>query len=592
MKRRLFSGGLVAAAVCGLTGLGFTSLSFAQSPSTTVVKGASVLASCPGDATLVVRIRDMASLTTKLKGSPLYKILEQKEFADSVAKLKAQLEEGRAAFRAETGVDIWELLSTVQGEAVLYVGGASQLVSVFQGMSTGNLTPAKAFETLPVFLAVDSGSEKEKLGGFLDTLRKLGREKGAKIEIADFHGGKITTVSNPEGADDDGPEHLYLAEHGTRLLFGTSKKLVEQTVVNLNGGGVASNILNDPLYRATLTKTDGGEGDVYAFINTKAVIESVGGLLPPGMGPAIWFNVKDVLFGKSLNNIGLSASILPDGLRQTAFVHNNGASDGIVGWFKGDKFSSTPEKMIPETAGTFSSVGFNATNFGKFVRAAVKMAMSFQAPGQDVDVDQMVQGMLGIRLEDLIRGFGSKIHMFGSAEGVSAENPLGDQSIVLELKDEGPLKQLIERANQMAGGALSPKQYLNRDIFEVSPGEDGPAFSVTDRKFVMSFAGGGVEKIIRRLGKDEKGLKDSAELKQLLTTVPAQVDMIAYSSSDYMAQSISGATSTLSELGSDEIPPELAEFLEAVGKKLGASIGYGLWGDQGLLYDAKVYYRN
>ena len=372
--------------------------------------------------------------------------------------------------------------------------------------------------------------------------------------------------------------------------------MLEQTIVNVSNGSTGG-LTSKPLYQATLKATEGDQSDIYLYADIKQVTDAVGTALGPGLPAMIWTPVKELLFGNTLNCAGVGAFLKKDGIRQTVFVHNEGASDGILGWFKGASFSSTPAKLIPAGVETFSTIAFNAENFGKFIRGVLQIAMSMQG-GAGADIDQTVEQMLGMKLDDLLRAFGSRIHTFGTSKQVK-DNPLGDQTIVLELKNEEPVKRLLETANLMTNGALEPRKYLDRDVFSITAmGEDGPALCVTDRLFVVSFTGGSLEKLIGRLGKETDTIKDFDGYKKIAAGLPSSVDMLGYSDESYLANSMANVAETVRDqaassgfdLGGSE--EQVFLLLAALGKTLGSTIAYGVWKDAGLFYDSTVYYRD
>jgi hypothetical protein len=557
----------------------------------TTVASRSVLPALPGDATLIARVRDVSDLVEKVKKSPLYRLKEKPEFADLVKKIEAAFEGARGKVRAELDIDLMELLTSIEGEIVLYAGNAWTLFQSFQTIERGPDANA-AFESLPLVLAVDAQGASGKLKGLLAKVWEYGRKEGAKIEHQDFHNGVITVLTNPDAAD-GGPEHLYLAEHGTKFLFGASRKLLEATVANLDsgkGGGLDANAV----FQKTQGATEGEASDLSLYVDLKQITDAVdkGVASAGGFQSMIWSSVKNIVFGKSLNSVGLAGFFDERGIRQTLFVHNAGASDGLLGWFKGAPFSSTPAAVIPPEVATFSTLAFNGPNFAVAVRQLIKLGLSFQGGGDSADPDAQVEAMLGIKLEDIFRGLGSRIHAFGFGEGPNLENPLGDQTFVLELQDEAPFKQLLGHP-LLASGALQSRKYMERDIFSpagVAEGA-GPAFCISDRMLIVSLDGKSVEKTLRRAGKEGPGLGDQEGYKKIAAIVPPKVAFLGYSDEGYIAKTFGSVSEMIRESAAAEVPEDVFLLLAAVGKFLGATIAYGAWQDAGLFYDSRMLYR-
>jgi hypothetical protein len=331
---------------------------------------------------------------------------------------------------------------------------------------------------------------------------------------------------------------------------------------------------------------------MFVYLDIKQVTNAVGVALGPGPQVFIWETVKGLLLGTSLNSLAIGGFLNEGGLRETMFVHNGGASDGILGWFKGEPFSSSPASVIPAEAATFTSVGINSTNLGTSIRGLIKLAMSFQGQQTD-DVDSWVKTQIGIDLGDVFRGLGGRFHLFSTGTVANLENPFEDQNFVLELKDEAPFRQLINKAAEMSGGGWQPKKYLERDIYSVggSPQEGGPSFCIADRFFLFAGAVEKVEKLIRRLGKDAQGVGENEEYKKMAGSIPQKVNLLSFSNSKYLATYLESITEVLKDSVNDEVPEEVFLLLTAVGKTLGASIGYGVWQDAGLYFESTITYQ-
>ena len=66
----------------------------------------------------------------------------------------------------------------------------------------------------------------------------------------------------------------------------------------------------------------------------------------------VWTGVRDALFGASLNNFAATYSLEEGGLRGRGFLHNSGASDGVVGWYVDEvEFYSCSDETPPSDCG-------------------------------------------------------------------------------------------------------------------------------------------------------------------------------------------------------------------------------------------------
>lgn len=559
-------------------------------PASNADAAGSAVSALPADALMLVKVTKLKETYDKLMASPPGQLIHKGEFKELLDRLKEEFEKARAQVRAELDVDLWEALQLIEGELLFFLGNATETYRSFKAISEaegdenkdGKMTDG--FESLPFLVIGDAETGSPKLKEVLGKLKSYIGDKGALVESADFHGGQITTIRNKGGAG-----HGYVGEKDSRFVVGFNRKLVEQTMVNL-GGATASGLSTNAIYQATHREVKGGSSDFFAYLNVKQVIDAVGPAIAGEMPAAmIWEQARGLLFGNSLNSLGMAGALDKDGMRQTTFVHNDGASDGILGWFKGATFPSTPPSVVPAEAGTFSTIAFNAANFGNFVRSVAQIGAMFQGGGggEKPDVNAMAKAFIGVELDEFLRALGSRLHFFGSAVAPSPDNPFGDQTIAIELSDEGTMKTVVETLKNFA--PFEDKEYLGSTIYRT--GESGPAFSVTNRMFVVSFAPGGIEKLIRRMGAASTSLGDSTDYKRLAASVPSSVSVLSYMDSKYVGNYLDGIVEMVMNEAPEEIPQEAFLFLTALGRTLGASIGFGTWLQSGMYFESLLKFQ-
>src|SRR2546422_6107143 len=117
--------------------------------------------------------------------------------------------------------------------------------------------------------------------------------------------------------------------------------------------------------------------------------------------------------------------------------------------------------------------------------------------------------MYQIKVKAVIEALGSGIHYYQRG-GLSQQNPLGNVTLALDLKDEMPVKELLGKLSMMAG--LQPQKYMDRDLYLLggaNGGEEGAAVGIADRFLVAGIKAEAVKEVIRRAGKGGKSLADN-----------------------------------------------------------------------------------
>ena len=569
------------AAVVGLTVAGF-------SAEKTVVVAPSLVKALPAETVLLVRVQNISELARKWKESPFYKLKDKAEFAP----LMQQLEEGWNEFKGhaqkELKIDLAQLLGACKGEVAFVLGNLTAVAdAIGKSLSTGE-EPDVKLDTIPLLVSLDTLEGKADFAKNLKQLFDQGRKSGVKVKEEDFRGGKVVTVSRPEDAGDDGPEHIYFGEHGTRYFISLSPDFLKQTIANL-GSGATSSLDQVANFQATQKQTGGG-GDFFMYLNVRSFVEAVDKSIEASMFGFIWQRLRQLLVGESLNNLGVSANLEKEGLRSKMFLHNGGGADGLLGWFKTPAVAAKPSPLIPAEALSFSTMGINAEQVATALWEVGKTAMMMMGGG--ADFESQFQQQFGVSLQDIFRSLGSRFHTFTS-KGPSGTNPMGDLSIILELKDDNPLKQLLDKAGPMLAGAATQSTYLNRDVFSFATGmpDLAPTFTVTDRYLIFSLAQANVEKVIRRIGKSTSELGESAGFKKFSALLPPKVAGLSYSDEKYLNTVLENLADSIRQQGSDDVPEWFFQIFAVGGRLFGSSGSYLLWKDQGLYSESWAPFR-
>ena len=215
--------------------------------------------------------------------------------------------------------------------------------------------------------------------------------------------------------------------------------------------------------------------------------------------------------------------------------------------------------------------------------------------GQEANPREMFEEMMGFKISDLLSSIGNRVHTFGSGQAAGIENPLGDTTIVVELSNDTPWKNLINKAIELSGGAIEPKKYMGRDVFIMGDGFSGPApgVCITDKMFIFSSEGENVQKVIRRIGKDSPGLAQNEEFKKAVSKLPAKVTAISFQSASVASGYMEAIEQALQfSPAGDSIPPEGMRILGSFLNLMGTSASYSTWGEKGLYAESTTLFKN
>ena len=331
-------------------------------------------------------------------------------------------------------------------------------------------------------------------------------------------------------------------------------------------------------------------------MNLKPILKAVNGAMEGNPFVFLWQNVEKIFFGTSLNNFGYGIALEENGLRTRSFVHNNGASDGMMGWFKSKPFAAAPPSIVPGDSGTYSAYGLNAQAINKSVKMLLNLVQSFAAlQGQEANVEEMFEAEMGFKLAALLSSLGNRVHSFGSGRAGGIENPLGDMTLVLELSNDAPWKKLVNKAIEMSGGALEPNKYMNRDVFVMGDGFSGPqpALCISDKMIIFGSEPENVKKVIRRIGKDTPGLAQNEEFKKALGGLPGKVTSLGFQSKSVASGYMEGIEQALQfSPAGDAVPPEAMRMLGSLLNLMGTSASYSNWTEKGLYAESSTLFKN
>lgn len=570
---------------------------------------ATILGGLPQETTLLVRVPSLQTLIEKAKKSPLAKLSDHPEVKEALGDLERELQGGMTEARERLGFDPMDLAACFEGETVLLLGGLDALAAKLGGALSTGAAPEMGPEDLPFAIASDAGSSADRAKGYLEKFFEFAVTEGAIRETVDVSGGaggKLTILSDSEESDAGSPDpdpdpdadgagggdstesplRLYFGQAQNRFFFGTSRGFLERVMAGKAAPG-ATLLVDSPTFLES--RRAAGDGDVFAYLNVKQLTRAINGALSATFFAFYWQKAEALLFGNSLNAMAASYSLEDRGVRNGFFVHNGGASDGIMGLLRGQPFSSTPPAFIPKEAKAYASMNLNVEHVSKIVKEIAQIAMAFQ-PGAG-DIDTLFEQSMGVKFGEFFGSFGDKIHYYG--ETFDAQNALGSLNYVLELKAAAPLEKVLARFSAPGAGMLTQDSVDGATVYSLPAGPMGElAMAIKADRLVVAGGKGKVTAVLDRLSKGGAGLADQPEAKALLSSLaPPQVSMLSYSSKDYFAVYMDSIAQTVSTLASEPEAQTVVSLLKLLGELLGESAGYAQWTDKGLRGEGILLYR-
>ncbi len=551
------------------------------SAQTTAVKR-SALDMLPASTTLLVRVRSCSDFTKKFKESPLYALREEPSMKLFIDRLGKEMDDEVKKLREELGFDLMDMVSKVEGEVAFAVGDLDKVISaVARSQAQVGGPPDVKPGDLPILVSFDAGSSAETMKGYLEKAFDAAAREGAARDDEDFQGGTITTITNTKKKTEDDIERLFVGRHGSSFLVSINRMYLEKSMAAL--GGAATDVLGkQPDFVAT-SRHVGGDGDMMVFINLRAVIESIRrNAVANPMFAMIWGLIEGKLLGNGLKNAAFTMSLEKDGIHSASFINDGGAKQGLLGILDGPGFPGRdPGTEIPADVESFSKTSLHVPRLWALLRDIVQMALSFSGnPG--ADPEQILELQFQIKIREVIDALGSELVVYNrpatGPAGVAPIPGLANVTVALELKNEEPIRNLINQLAILSGGALQGEKYLERDIFKFDPaaGDAGPALAIADKLLVFALTGGSAKEVIRRRGADSvNSIKDNPLYQKLVQSVPERVTMLEYYGPGAYAETLK-----VLEMVQSDIPlPNLDPLVNL----LVGGVGWARWVDDGLI---------
>jgi hypothetical protein len=571
--------------------------------------GKTILQGLPRETFLLLHARDARSAIAKAKRSPFYKLKDHPDIKPLIAKISDEIKKELATAEANLGFKPEELIESIEGEVVIAIGNLDDLAGDLQQALSMGQEPKTKLDKFPLLLAADFGGSAPKAKERLAKLFEAAEKSGVKRTTADFRGGKITELlrgtpspqgeaKKDEGKEKDGGEgekkegsdsgeemKLYVGELGTHGFVGTSRKFLEECMGKFDKPEGEA-LLTNPHFLETRKVVRGGD-DVFAFVNLSHLTSTINKALSNTFFAFYWQKVESLLFGKSLNNVGLSLLLEDAQVRQSIFVHNAGAADGLLGVLKTDPFAPSPPSFLPDSTRSFSVLGFNAARIEAMVREVAQIAAAFGQPA--ADIDGTFEQQFGVKLKDVFAAIGKKFHLF-SQGGTESSDVFADLNLAVEVKDEEPFKKLLQKSVETYAGKLETSKYKEKDVYTLAGGGDGFSVALSDKLIIGGGSPGNVKAVLDRSGATSSKLGE--EFQKNAGGVPGQVVGIGFANAAYMKDSLLSVAEMLEKNADDEEARKAVKAVAAaVADQLGPMLSYSAWTGAGLQADTFYFYK-
>ena len=496
----------------------------------------------PESTSAFVSVRSLPALLKWHETTSLDGLLKDAEMQPFLKKLSETFEVLMAEMKKEAGFTLADLKEAATGEIAFAIGDPNEFLAVKEKGGDG-----------PALLLVEARGTKDKVREVLKKgLEKVERRK----RELDFRGQTIVALE-PKEDDQPGPKKptIYILHTDDLLAISLARPFLQDTLANRTEAAVK------PLSQAAefkeLRAKQGKDAAIFAYANTGRWIDKLPALIPEGSPPEQTAKVLDILGLSRVRAAGLATFLSSDGAKSTYFLLAPSGPTGLLSfvWTKPQALSFP--SMIPEDA---TSAWVGLVDFGSLWKTIEEAVRTFAPAGDDgqnpIKSSEMA---LGVNWkDDLIAPLGGQVSYFQRA-GKKPGNP--EFGILVEIKDREKLQATLGKLLPMVP-FFQKSEYLGRSVWTLnipgqSPEEGGEAmpavsFSVMDTHFVLAQSKPIVEELLRRVGKEVKSVKDSADFKALASLVPPSTTFLGYESPRSFADVIDEMKKTLSDLEDGE----------------------------------------
>jgi hypothetical protein len=485
-------------------------------------------------------IRNITELKSSWDKTQLGQLLKDKDLAPFLKQFEGKLGELSQQFETLVGVPLNDTLAIPKGE-----------FSIAVVHTAGKQIGAVAF--------LDFGDKRESVDKLIEKgVKELeASETKTKRSEEDVDGTQIVFFELGDANAEDGDADDEKAKKKPKNTNGIAYFIKDSLLV------VGSRV---DIVKSVLTRWDGQHERIFADKSAyKYIKEKCHGETPEVASQIVWYLDPIGLFkaGMSTANLGPTETAMALGFLPSLGLDKVKGIGGTLdmGTDEFDMVTRTLFYIEPPASGVMNAFQFPKKNLAppKWVSADVStyVALNWDIAGAYNTVETLYETFLGAGsfgkiIDDLAeQDGGPKIHikkdiidhLTGTLIIVGhvpeqADLTVGERYLFgLELKEEGPMKKVMEKLADLEGFPGKVREFQGEKIFEMAAGEDDekaafhPGVAVTKKQLVFATHVAELEALMRT-DADRDALVDSAAYKTIAKRFPDQTSSLGFQRSD------------------------------------------------------------
>jgi hypothetical protein len=443
-------------------------------------------------------------------------------------------------------------------------------------------------------MMADIGGNADKMRELVSRIEAVQLEGGSiRRTEEEFRGVTIVTYRDAEGEGDGEDQDCWFLD-GETFAYGSRPERLREALAQreAEGGALAA---HEP-YRRARDRT-GERTDLVLYLGYPALV----GALKSEGGP-----LADESDAKIFGALGLAdidaicaqVALEESGLGMRLFVSVPAEKRGVLKLFAAANRALLPPAFVGDDVTSVSTVALDVPALWEEVRRVGNEIEPTFGASIDAAVEA-AKGAVGIDLQkDFIGALGKEVTWYvrdaESPGGIQVSFlPIPQVVIAIEVAEQQKMEGVLAALLGQAQGMVKTEDYLGVKLHEVMlPMPVAPAFALLPGQLVLGVRGEDVKDAIRRLGKEAKGLRDSADFARALEGVPEGRIYLSFSRD---AKGLQGSA-VMAGLGRN---PEIAAMFDAalfpapavLEKYLDVSAGAIVNAEDGILITSSTRYK-
>jgi hypothetical protein len=527
------------------------------------------------DTMFFARIENLDRTRERFEKSPLRAMWDDPAVAAFLKKPLEQWSKLMDEDKAESGLNVEEVLAVLSGSVSVAITGL-------------DMPPADS-EASPeprVLMMADLGENVERARELIESTEETMVEKFRRFE-EEFRG--VTIVYLLPVNDDHSakglnePTACYVLD-GSTFLLATKLEDMRQVIAARDADSEES-LANSELYRKMRART-GEQGDVFVYMGMKPLLAAMAKTVdgPDGEdGEAEFKRIFDGLGMGAMEAAAAQMRVGREGILTRMFLSAPGPKAGIMKILDGANSALTPPAFVPAEVTQASVMSLDIPGIWAEV---FKVAESIQ-PGSTQMIKMTLEQMkaqTGIDFEaDVIGSLGKEVAWYTPAKEkapeldvntgiMAAAMPQG--VITVELTDKAKMEGVLNIAQMLTGGAMQIEDYLGWRIRTIQMGmPTTPAIVLMPDRLAFAMNVEDLHDIIRRQGKEVKGVNDLPEFARAMEYAPANRFFISFAQeAKSLHQSALLSSLNLADDSKEYVDMSLFPAEEVLAKYLGVGV--------------------